>query len=57
MKLEVIELTEENAAQSGNPLPMLNAKVWSLCFLLIGIVLTIVMGLTMPDFFAQAYGK
>ncbi|MFB5189302.1 hypothetical protein [Alicyclobacillus fastidiosus] len=42
---------------SSHPLPRLNARKWAITFLIIGVMLTIVFGLTMPTFYLHAYGK
>ncbi|WAH39354.1 hypothetical protein [Alicyclobacillus dauci] len=55
MENEVYVLpTRESTSQ---PLPRLSARKWAVTFLIIGVVLTIVFGLTMPTFYLHAYGK
>ncbi|MED4227508.1 hypothetical protein [Neobacillus cucumis] len=38
-------------------LPLFNSFKWGICFLVFGIVLSIIFGMTMPEFFKAAYAK
>ncbi|WP_019122500.1 hypothetical protein [Brevibacillus massiliensis] len=42
--------------QTGS-LPLFNAKKWAIGFLIFGILLAILFGATMPEFFKAAYEK
>jgi hypothetical protein len=41
-------------AEHEGGLPLLNARTWSLGFLVIAVVLAVIYGLTMPGFFEDA---
>jgi hypothetical protein len=55
MKNEIYEMSPVEP-ETGS-LPLFNSFKWAICFLVFGIVLSIIFGMTMPEFFKAAYAK